>query len=207
MGATLALLDAVNVASSVSSGFSIETIALASGYALWLVIWFFLPRPARSYILAHELTHARWGLLFGAKVNKLKVSHSGGSVSLSKTNLWIILAPYFFPFYTFIVIALWVVAGLCIRPVPFKPLWFFLIGFTWSFHACFTLHPALRTGRPSYHANHQLLQRVLADLTPQGRNQAILRRRKKFHQMPTGSESHSRYPWDQVPQPIGQSHP
>lgn len=143
VAATLALLDAVNAASRSSSVFSAETIALMAGYALWLMIWFFLPRPAQSYILGHELTHALWALLFGAKVSKLNVTHKGGSVSLSKTNLWIILSPYFFPFYTFIVIVLWLITGLCIRPVPFKPLWFFLIGFTWSFHACFTLNSLL----------------------------------------------------------------
>lgn len=133
----------MNAASSSSSVFSVETIALAAGYALWLVLWFFLPRPAKTYILGHELTHALWALLFGAKVSKLKVSGKGGSVSLSKTNLWIILSPYFFPFYTFVVIVLWLLARILIKPVPFKPIWFFLIGLTWSFHACFTLNTLL----------------------------------------------------------------
>ncbi|MFA7174120.1 MAG: hypothetical protein WC340_12065 [Kiritimatiellia bacterium] len=143
VAATLALLEAISSASRSSSVFSVETIALAGGYALWLVLWFFLPRPAKTYILGHELTHALWALLFGAKVSKLNVSRKGGSVSLTKTNLWIILSPYFFPFYTFVVIALWLLTRSFVTPVPFKPLWFFLIGFTWSFHACFTLNSLL----------------------------------------------------------------
>ena len=49
-----------------------------------------------------------WGLLFGARPSDVRVSASGGSVRLSKSNLLITLAPYFFPFYTFVVI---VVAG------------------------------------------------------------------------------------------------
>ena len=123
--------------------FSQETIALFSGYLVWLAVWFFLPRPAKSYILVHELTHAFCALLFGAKVSNLHISDKGGSVSLSKTNLWIILSPYFFPFYTCIVIAAWLITGVFLDPVPWKPLWLFLIGFTWSFHACFTLNSLL----------------------------------------------------------------
>jgi len=143
LAATLSVLEAVNAANRTNSMFSPETVALFSGYLVWLAIWFFLPRPAKSYILAHELTHALCAMLFGAKVSNLTVSHKGGSVSLSKTNLWIILSPYFFPFYTFIVIAIWLLTGLFIDPVPFKPVWLFLIGFTWSFHACFTLNSLL----------------------------------------------------------------
>jgi len=145
IAATRAVLDAVNAAGSSSAFFAAETTALAGGYALWLMLWFFLPRPARSYILAHELTHALWAVLFGARVSNIRVSERGGSVSLSKTNLWITLSPYFFPFYTFIVMAAWLLTGLMVDPVPFRPLWFFLIGFTWSFHACFTLNSLLIT--------------------------------------------------------------
>jgi hypothetical protein len=143
LAATFAVLETVNAVNRSTAIFSPETVALFSGYLVWLALWFFLPRPARSYILAHELTHALCALLFGAKVSNLNVTHRGGSVSLSKTNLWIILSPYFFPFYTFIVIAVWLLAGLFIDPVPFKPVWLFLIGFTWSFHACFTLNSLL----------------------------------------------------------------
>jgi len=141
--ATLAVLEAINSANSSSSMFSRETIALFSGYAVWLAVWFFLPRPAKSYILAHELTHAISGLFFGAKVSNLNISAKGGSVSLSKTNLWIILSPYFIPFYTILLIAVYLLIGVFIHPVPYKALWIFLVGFTWSFHACFTLNSLL----------------------------------------------------------------
>jgi len=141
--ATLSMLDAINAANSSSSMFSRETIALFSGYAVWLAVWFFLPRPAKSYILAHELTHAISGLFFGAKVSNLNISAKGGSVSLSKTNLWIILSPYFIPFYTILLIAAYLLTGIFVHPVPYKPLWIFMVGFTWSFHACFTLNSLL----------------------------------------------------------------
>ena len=140
IAATLALLEAINTVSRSSTSFSRELIALSAGYVAWLAVWFFLPRPAKSYVLAHELTHAICGLIFGADVKKVNISESGGSVTLSKSNLWITLSPYFFPFYTVIVILAWIITGFFIKPVPWIPAWYFLIGFTWSFHACFTLN-------------------------------------------------------------------
>lgn len=139
IAATLTLLEAVNMITRSSSTFSRESIALAAGYVVWLAIWFLLPRPARTYVLAHELTHAICGLIFGADVKKLNVTENGGSVTLSKSNLWITLSPYFFPFYTVIVILAWGITAYFVKPVPWLPLWYFMIGLTWSFHACFTL--------------------------------------------------------------------
>ena len=40
-----------------------SALALGGGYLLWLAVYFTLPRPARTYVLAHELTHALWGWL------------------------------------------------------------------------------------------------------------------------------------------------
>ncbi len=143
VGATTALLECINAANGPETFTAPESIALFGGYITWLILWFVLPRPARSYVLAHELTHAVCALLFGAEVEDIRVSDTGGSVSLSKSNLWITLSPYFFPFYTFVVIALYLSVSLFQQPVPWKPLWFFLVGFTWSFHACFTLNSLL----------------------------------------------------------------
>jgi hypothetical protein len=93
----------------------------------------------KTYVLGHELTHALWGLLFGAVPSKLRVSPAGGSVNLTKSNMLITLAPYFFPFYTFLVIVVALVTSAFIRPLPWLPLWMFAVGFTWAFHALFTL--------------------------------------------------------------------
>ncbi len=93
----------------------------------------------RTYVLGHELTHALWGLVFGAVPTRVRVGERGGSVNLTKTNVVIALAPYFFPFYTFVVIVAALVTFAFVRPLPFLPLWMFLIGFTWAFHVLFTL--------------------------------------------------------------------
>ncbi len=138
---TLALLDLLR---GLAGGlFSPEVLWLGIGYTLWLVLWFVMPQPARAYVMAHELTHALWALLFGARIRKMKVTAKGGSVSLSKTNLLITLAPYFFPFYTVLVLLLRWLVGCFVQPVPLPYVWLFLVGLTWGFHLCFTVQSLL----------------------------------------------------------------
>lgn len=138
-----ALLDTLRSIPDTAVLFSPETRALLAGYFLWLGMWFVLPRPVRAYVAAHELTHALWGLLFGARVRDVRVTSGGGSVRLSKSNLLITLAPYFFPLYTVLVVLLRLLLSVFVEPVPLPLLWLFLVGFTWSFHVTFTVQSLL----------------------------------------------------------------
>jgi hypothetical protein len=81
-----------------------------------------------------------WALMMGGRVGKIKVGKSGGHVELSKTNFIITLAPYFFPFYTALVIASYYLCGLALDVEPYRLWWLGAVGFTWSFHITFTLH-------------------------------------------------------------------
>ena len=134
-----ALADCIVVAAGSADGCSAEFLSLLGGMAAFVICWFALPRMVRAYVLGHELTHALWGLAFGAVPSRVKVGAGGGSVRLSKTNMIITLAPYFFPFYTFVVIVLALVTCAIVRPLPFLPLWMFLVGLTWAFHVLFTI--------------------------------------------------------------------
>lgn len=123
------------------SGWAIPATALAlgGGYALWLLLYFTMPRPVRTYVLAHELTHALWGVVMGARVSKMRIAKDHGSVSLSKTNFLITLAPYFFPLYTVLVIIGYYILSIWFRLDPYYLVWLGLVGFTWGFHFTFTV--------------------------------------------------------------------
>ena len=138
-GVVRAFCDSVMASAGESGGVTAESIALVGGMAAFALCWMAVSHPVKTYVLGHELTHAIWGLLFGALPSKLRVSASGGSVNLTKSNMLITLAPYFFPFYTFLVIVVALITSAFIRPLPFLPLWMFAVGFTWAFHALFTL--------------------------------------------------------------------
>ncbi len=115
------------------------TLGLWAGFGTFLALWLVRFRPVKTYVFGHEMTHAIVGLCFGAKPSNLKVTMKGGSVQLTKSNVWITLSPYFVPFYTILAVIVAAVARLCMGTLPFPPAWMFAVGFTWCFHLCFTI--------------------------------------------------------------------
>lgn len=137
---TLSAYELLTEAASADFGtMTSQEWALPIGFILWTLIYFLFPKPWRAYVLGHELTHALWGLLMGARIGKMKVKGDGGSVELSRTNFLITLAPYFFPLYTVIVILLYLGLDLFMDMSPWRGIGLGLVGFTWSFHVTFTL--------------------------------------------------------------------
>jgi len=114
--------------------------ALPVGFVVSALAFFLLPQAFRTYVLGHEMTHALWGMLMGAKVGKMKVGKEGGHVMLSKSNFLISLAPYFFPFYTAVVIALWYALSFFFDVSPYESWWLMVVGITWGFHVTFTVY-------------------------------------------------------------------
>ena len=138
-GIARSFVDAVRISAGAEGAFSAEAVSLLGGIAAFALCWAALSHPVKTYVLGHELTHALWGLLFGARPSDVRVGATGGSVRLTKTNFLITLAPYFFPFYTFVVVVVALVTYIFLRPLPYLPLWMFMIGFTWAFHVLFTV--------------------------------------------------------------------
>ena len=108
------------------------------GAVLWLIAFFGLPRPMLVYVFGHELTHALWVWLMGGRVSRFRVGRDGGHIVTDRNNFWIALAPYFFPLYSLLVIALYGVLGLFFNVQPYGRLLYALIGATWAFHFTFT---------------------------------------------------------------------
>jgi len=118
--------------------------AFGGGFVLWLIVFFTLPRPVRTYVLAHELTHALWGALMGEKVLSMKISAQQGSVTLSGSNFLITLAPYFFPLYTMLAIIGYSLLALFYEMGDYYLVWLGLVGLTWGFHFTFTISSLLQ---------------------------------------------------------------
>lgn len=125
-------------------GLQSDMMAFFFGFVLMFVVLLVFPAPIRLYVFGHELTHAVWGVCFGAKVSNLRVGLRGGSVTLTKSNVWITLAPYFFPFYTVLVICLALMTSIFVSPLPCKFAWLFALGASWCFHVFFTLRSLLQ---------------------------------------------------------------
>ena len=109
------------------------------GLVLWTAVFIFLPVPVKSYVLAHELTHALWGHFFGATVLGLRVSKTGGNVKLSESNMLVALAPYFFPLYSILVICAYFLFSVFFDLQKYHLLFLAAVGFTLGFHFFFTV--------------------------------------------------------------------
>jgi hypothetical protein len=108
------------------------------GAILWLIAFFGLPRPLLLYVFGHELTHALWVWLMGGRVSRFRIGREGGHILTDKNNFWIALAPYFFPLYSLLVLALFGALSLFLNLQPYGKILYALIGVTWAFHLSFT---------------------------------------------------------------------
>jgi len=129
------------------------------GAATYLFIHLFFHKPIVAYITGHELTHALWGFLFGARIKKMKIGRRGGSVAMTKTNILVSLAPYVFPIYTFLVMMLYFIISFFWQKEWMAQAAVFLIGATFSFHLALSLY-ALRIRQPDLKAGGFLFSTV-----------------------------------------------
>jgi hypothetical protein len=122
--------------------------------------WVFF-RPIRTYVFGHELSHALAAWMSGADVKHFHVSKKGGSVSVSKSNVFIALAPYILPLYALLVMAAYYSAcyfypGLKTHGLAF--LW--VLGASLGFHMALTAY-ALKMDQPDLKAAGKFLSAVI----------------------------------------------
>ena len=143
VGISWAVVDLVS-ASGAALHFWVPFLA---GGVCWMVVYLSLPKPMWVYVVGHELTHALWALLFGARVRKIKVSSKGGHVVVTKSNSLIVLAPYFFPLYAVLWTLLFSVLGIWLDTRPAMPGFHLGLGIAYAFHLSLTVQ-VLRTDQP-----------------------------------------------------------
>lgn len=126
--------------------YSTVTLIIQSGDILQRMIYFFFGivsyfifflafrKPLTTYVFGHEFTHVLWVLLFRGKVDSMKISKKGGYIRSNRKNFLILLAPYFFPLYTLLVILAYIIISYFHDIDRFFQVVAFAIGFSWSFH-------------------------------------------------------------------------
>jgi len=130
------LIESFAVCSTNGRGYMPFWLGVLCYFAFQLVFF----KPLRAYVFGHELSHAIAGLLSGAKIKKFKVGEESGSITLTKDNLWITLAPYMFPIYTIFITAVYYGLSLFTDNKPFYGYFLFLAGFSIAFHIALTLY-------------------------------------------------------------------
>lgn len=117
-----------------------ELTFFLSGFGLWILVFVFLNRPVRLYILGHELTHLLVAWASGIRGGEMEIGSDGGSVRVERSTFWIAIAPYVIPLYSLLVILGFGFLPSQADSVLVQRLFPILLGLTWSFHITFTLY-------------------------------------------------------------------
>ena len=129
---------------------------LAGIFSYFAFQWVFF-RPIRTYVFGHELSHALAAWMTGGKVKHFHVSKKGGSVSVSKSNFFVALAPYILPLYSLIAMAIFFPVG---HFYPFLMsywrIFLWILGGTLGFHMALTSY-ALKQDQPDLKATGKFL--------------------------------------------------
>ena len=121
-----------------------EQFWFLAGFAAYVLVYSVLQNPIKTYVFGHELTHAIWTWMFRGKVMSFNAGSSGGSVTVSKTNVFISLAPYFFPVYTAMAIVVYLAARTFWKVESYFDVYRFVLGFSWAFHLILTAYVLLK---------------------------------------------------------------
>jgi hypothetical protein len=137
-----------------------ELLGMSAGLGMFLFgLMFFLlfftafrPSP-KPYVAGHELTHAMFAWLSGGRARNMRFVKNGGRIELSKCNVFILLSPYFLPFYVFLLLLLLAPVSTAVSLAAgadgeaanfFRGARALAAGTAWGFHACWTANALLQ---------------------------------------------------------------
>jgi hypothetical protein len=133
---------------------------LGLGFAGYLAFQWVFFRPMRTYVFGHELTHALAAWATGGEVHSIKVGKKGGSVTVTKPNLFVALAPYMVPFYSMILLTLFFAVDWVYPLGAYWNVFLGLLGATLAFHVALTIF-ALKQNQPDLKTGGKFLSGVL----------------------------------------------
>lgn len=129
------------------SVFNVNLFFITAGFFAYPVFHIVFFKPMYMYTMGHEITHVLATWLCGGKITSFHISSGGGSVTTTKTNLFITLGPYFVPFYTIMLFLLFWGLSRFYGATAFLNEFIFFIGFTMSFHIFMTVE-VMKTRQP-----------------------------------------------------------
>ena len=118
--------------------------ALAGGFFSGCIIFTLVSRFTRIYVFGHELAHWIFAKIFLRKTRNFKASAEHGAVEVENPNIWIALAPYFYPTLTVLWIPTWFIFQHYSNRIRYaEEIYFAILSLSWSYHFILTIY-ALR---------------------------------------------------------------
>lgn len=124
------------------------TISFVLGAAVYVGIHYRFYNFSRMYVFIHEMTHALAAVLCGIRIKDVSIGKESGYVKMSRTNTFVVLAPYFVPGYVLIVALLYAGLSVFVDLTPYRQVVLFLIGFFMAFHFIQTFHTLWEVDQP-----------------------------------------------------------
>ncbi len=115
-------------------------VLLLIGGSVYCVIHVVSAQKSFAYVIGHEAVHAVTSMLLGGKIISFFVSRKQGSVSTTKDNFIISLAPYCVPFYAVVILLCYYGVSIVVNVEPCRPTAIFLLGAALSHHFLLTVH-------------------------------------------------------------------
>jgi len=115
-------------------------IFFLSGMGAFFLLNLFFKKKAFLYVFAHELSHAIAALLTGGKVHSIYVAGQSGNTTMDKTNTFVLLFPYIFPFYTVCVLLFYWILGLVGNVDHLQNYYYGALGMTLCHHLFHTIY-------------------------------------------------------------------
>jgi len=109
------------------------------GFSAYAFMYIVLFKMDYLYVLGHEFMHVIAVWIFGGKVISVKVQKKRGSVTSTKKNIFIDLAPYLVPIYTVALSLAYLIASSFWQLGSYLPHFIFFAGLTFSFHLIMTI--------------------------------------------------------------------
>ena len=124
------------------------TISFVLGAVVYAGIHYRFYNFSRMYVFIHEMTHALAAVLCGIRIKDVSVGKESGYVKMSRTNTFVVLAPYFVPGYVLMVALLYAGLSVFVDLTPYRQVVLFLIGFFMAFHFIQTFHTLWEVDQP-----------------------------------------------------------
>ncbi|MCH2206738.1 MAG: hypothetical protein MK132_12815 [Lentisphaerales bacterium] len=117
------------------------TYSLLGGLVAGIIIFSFVCHFKRFYIFGHELAHWIFAKLFMKETKNFKVGKDGGAVQVKDPNVWVVLAPYFYPTFTIMWLPFWFLFSHFQKEIQYSfQIFFVMLGMSWAYHLVLTLY-------------------------------------------------------------------
>ena len=120
-------------------------LALLAGFITGCLLFSLVSRFTRFYVFGHELAHWIFAKIFLRETRNFKACAKHGAVEIIRPNIWITLAPYFYPTFTFFWIPTWFLFQHFQNRLTYgTQIYFFGLTFTWAYHFILTIYALSR---------------------------------------------------------------